>query len=170
MRIMGVDPGLNHMGWGMIDMVGSRLSHVGHGVISTTTADELAVRLMRLYREVVRIIAEYQPDAFSIEQAFVYKDPVAALKLGHARAVALLAAAEAGLSIAEYSPNHIKKSVVGVGHADKEQVQAMVKRLLPTCKVTQADAADALAAAIAHSSLAGTQAKVAEARIRMAHS
>lgn len=170
MRIMGVDPGLNHMGWGMIDMVGSRLCHVGHGVISTTTADELAVRLMRLYREVVRIIAEYQPDAFSIEQAFVYKDPVAALKLGHARAVALLAAAEAGLSIAEYSPNHIKKSVVGVGHADKEQVQAMVKRLLPTCKVTQADAADALAAAIAHSSLAGTQAKVAEARMRMAHS
>lgn len=168
MRIMGLDPGLNHMGWGMIDMVGTRLSHVGHGVISTTTADELGVRLMRLHCEVARIIAEFQPDAFSIEQAFVYKDPVAALKLGHARAVALLAAAQAGLSIAEYSPNHIKKSVVGVGHADKEQVQAMVKRLLPTCKVTQADAADALAAAIAHGSLAGTQAKIMQAKLRMA--
>lgn len=160
MRIMGLDPGLNHMGWGVIDMAGSRLTHVGHGVITTTTADVLGVRLMHLHAEVARIIAELTPDAFSIEQAFVHKDPSAALKLGHARAVALLAAAQAGLEIAEYSPNHIKKSVVGVGHADKEQVQAMVRRLLPTCKVTQADAADALAAAIAHASLAGTQAKI----------
>lgn len=160
MRIMGLDPGLNHMGWGVIDMTGTKLGHVGHGVISTTTADELGVRLMRLHAEVARILAELKPQAFAIEQAFVYKDPVAALKLGHARAVALLAAAQAGLDIAEYSPNHIKKSVVGVGHASKEQVQAMVRRLLPTCNVAQADAADALAAAIAHASLAGTQSKI----------
>ena len=157
---MGLDPGLNHMGGGVIDMTGSRLSHVGHGVISTTTADELGVRLMCLHVEVVRIIAEFEPQAFAIEQAFVYKDPVAALKLGHARAVALLAAAQAGLEIAEYSPNHIKKSVVGVGHAGKEQVQAMVRRLLPACGVEQADAADALAAAIAHAALAGTRARI----------
>ena len=95
-----------------------------------------------------------------MEQAFVAKDPSAALKLGHARAVALLAAAQAGLEIAEYSPNHIKKSVVGAGHAGKDQVQFMVKRLLPACGVTQADAADALAAAIAHAHLSGTRARI----------
>ena len=96
------------------------------------------------------MIAQHAPGAISVEQAFVARDPSAALKLGHARAVALLAAAQAGLEIAEYAPNHIKKCVVGAGHAGKEQVQFMVKRLLPACGVTQADAADALAAAIAH--------------------
>jgi len=95
-----------------------------------------------------------------VEQAFVARDPSAALKLGHARAVALLAAAQAGLEIAEYSPNHIKKCVVGAGHAGKEQVQFMVKRLLPACGVRQADAADALAAAIAHAHLSGSRAKL----------
>jgi crossover junction endodeoxyribonuclease RuvC len=98
--------------------------------------------------------------AIAVEQAFVARDPSAALKLGHARAVALLAAAEAGLEIAEYSPNHIKKCVVGAGHAGKDQVQFMVKRLLPTCGVTQADAADALAAAIAHAHLSATRMRV----------
>jgi crossover junction endodeoxyribonuclease RuvC len=96
----------------------------------------------------------------AVEQAFVAKDPSAALKIGHARAVALLAAAQAGMEIAEYSPNHIKKSVVGAGHAGKDQVQFMVKRLLPACGVTQADAADALAAAIAHAHLSGTRARI----------
>jgi crossover junction endodeoxyribonuclease RuvC len=160
LRIMGLDPGLGHMGWGVIDMAGTRLSHVAHGVIATKPADGLAVRLMQLHAGVCRIITEYEPDAMAVEQAFVHKDPSAALKLGHARAVALLAAAQGGLEIAEYTPNHIKKSVVGVGHAGKEQVQAMVKRLLPACKVTSPDAADALAAAIAHASLAGTRAKI----------
>ena len=106
------------------------------------------------------VIVEWRPAAVAVEQAFVHKDPSAALKIGHARAVALLAAAQAGLEIAEYTPNHIKKSVVGVGHAGKEQVQAMVKRLLPACRVEQADAADALAAAIAHAHLAGTRARL----------
>ena len=95
-----------------------------------------------------------------MEQAFVHKDPSAALKLGHARAVALLAAAQAGLEIAEYAPNHIKKCVVGSGHAGKEQVQAMVRRLLPQSRVEQADAADALAAAIAHAHLSTTRARI----------
>ena len=159
-RIMGLDPGLSHMGWGMIDCAGTKLTHVAHGVIVTKPAEVLGIRLMTLHSEVCRIIDTYRPDAIAVEQAFVAKDPSAALKLGHARAVALLAAAQAGLDIAEYAPNHIKKSVVGVGHAAKEQVQAMVKRLLPACKVEQADAADALAAAIAHASLAGTRARI----------
>ncbi len=106
------------------------------------------------------IIQSHGPAAIAVEQAFVARDPQAALKLGHARAVALLAAAQAGLEIAEYAPNHIKKCVVGAGHAGKEQVQFMVKRLLPACGVRQADAADALAAAIAHAHLSATRARM----------
>jgi len=159
-RILGLDPGLARMGWGVIAVSGSRLVHVAHGVIVTRTAEGLGVRLMTLHGALASVIAEQQPVAIAVEQAFVAKDPSAALKIGHARAVALLAAAQAGLEIAEYAPNHIKKSVVGVGHAQKEQVQAMVKRLLPACRVEQADAADALAAAIAHAHLAGTRARL----------
>jgi crossover junction endodeoxyribonuclease RuvC len=159
-RILGLDPGLGRMGWGVIDVDGTRLSHVAHGVIVTRAAAGLGLRLMMLHGEVARIIDEMRPGAIAVEQAFVHKDPSAALKLGHARAVALLAAAQAGLEIAEYAPNHIKKSVVGVGHAGKEQVQAMVRRLLPACGVETADAADALAAAIAHAHLAGTRARI----------
>jgi crossover junction endodeoxyribonuclease RuvC len=159
-RILGLDPGLGRMGWGAIDCEGTRLTHVAHGVIATRPADCLGVRLLALHAEVSRIIAELNPGAIAVEQAFVHKDPSAALKLGHARAVALLAAAQAGLDIAEYAPTHIKKSVVGVGHAGKEQVQAMVRRLLPACRVEAADAADALAAAIAHAHLAGTRARI----------
>lgn len=163
MRILGLDPGLALMGWGVIDMTGTRLGHVAHGVIATRTADGLGPRLMRLHAEIACVIALHKPEAIAVEQAFVHKDPSAALKLGHARAVALLAAAQAGLEIAEYAPNHIKKSIVGSGHAGKEQVQAMVRRLLPQSGVTQADAADALAAAIAHAHLSGTRARIKEA-------
>ena len=159
-RILGLDPGLAQMGWGVIDVSGSRLSHVAHGVIATKPAAGLGVRLMTLHRELAAIIAQHLPATIAVEQAFVARDPQAALKLGHARAVALLAAAQAGLEIAEYAPNHIKKSVVGAGHAGKEQVQFMVKRLLPACGVTQADAADALAAAIAHAHLSTTRARI----------
>jgi crossover junction endodeoxyribonuclease RuvC len=143
----GLDPGLAQMGWGDL-----RLAHVAHGVIATKRPAGLG-RLMTLHRELALIIQSHAPAAIAVEQAFVARDPQAALKLGHARAVALLAGAQAGLEIAEYAPNHIKKCVVGAGHAGKEQVQFMVKRLLPTCGVTQADAADALAAAIAHAHL-----------------
>jgi crossover junction endodeoxyribonuclease RuvC len=159
-RILGIDPGLAQMGWGVIDVAGSRLTHVAHGVIATRAAEGLGPRLMMLHRELESVIAELRPASIAVEQAFVHKDPSAALKLGHARAVALLAAAQAGLEIAEYAPNHIKKSVVGSGHAGKEQVQAMVRRLLPQCRVEQADAADALAAAIAHAHLSTTRARI----------
>jgi len=159
-RIMGLDPGLSAMGWGVIEMSGTRLSHIAHGVIATKPSVGLGGRLMILHRELVTIIQSHAPSAIAVEQAFVARDPQAALKIGHARAVALLAAAQAGLEIAEYAPNHIKKCVVGAGHAGKEQVQFMVKRLLPTCGVTQADAADALAAAIAHAHLSSARALV----------
>jgi crossover junction endodeoxyribonuclease RuvC len=162
-RILGLDPGLSAMGWGVIALDGTRLLHIEHGVIVTKASLGLGLRLMMLHRELTAVIVRLAPRAIAVEQAFVARDPSAALKLGHARAVALLAAAEAGLEIAEYSPNHIKKCVVGAGHAGKDQVQFMVKRLLPACGVTQADAADALAAAIAHAHLSGTRARMAEA-------
>ena len=168
-RILGLDPGLARMGWGVVALDGTRLSHIAHGVITTRTAMGLGARLLVLYREIITVIASLQPMAIAVEQAFVARDPSAALKLGHARAVALLAAAEAGLEIAEYSPNHIKKAVVGAGHAGKDQVLFMVGRLLPACSVKEADAADALAAAITHAHLSGTRAKIAlseDARLR----
>jgi crossover junction endodeoxyribonuclease RuvC len=154
------DPGLARMGWGVVALEGTRLSHIAHGVIATRTEIGLGARLMALHNALTDVIASHCPSAIAVEQAFVARDPSAALKLGHARAVALLAAAQAGLDIAEYTPNHIKKSVVGAGHAGKDQVMFMVKRLLPACGVTQADAADALAAAIAHAHLSGTRAKI----------
>jgi crossover junction endodeoxyribonuclease RuvC len=160
LRILGLDPGLARMGWGVIDVSGTRLSHVAHGVLRSDAKSELAARLFALHDAVADVIAELRPTALAIEQAFVAKDASAALKLGQARAVALVAAARAGLEIAEYAPNHIKKSVVGVGHADKLQVQAMVRRLLPTAQVEAADAADALACAIAHAHLSGTRARI----------
>ena len=148
------------MGWGVIDMSGTRLTHVAHGVLTSDAKAGLGVRLLALYQALSETIAQYAPRAIAVEQAFVHKDPSAALKLGQARAVALLAAASAELEIAEYAPNHIKKCVVGAGHASKEQVQAMVCRLLPTANVRATDAADALAAAIAHAHLSGTRARI----------
>jgi crossover junction endodeoxyribonuclease RuvC len=162
-RIAGFDPGLSRTGWGVIQVAGSRLSHVANGVIATTKTHSLGVRLATLHEGIRRVLATHAPHAVAVEQAFVAKDPLAALKLGHARAIALLAAAEAGLVIGEYAANHIKKSVVGIGHADKAQVQAMVRRLLPAVQFEGADAADALACAIAHAHLAGTRARIAAA-------
>jgi len=159
-RIAGFDPGLSRTGWGVIQVAGTKLTHVANGVITTTTSLSLGERLAVLHQGIRAVLSEHTPNAVAVEQAFVAKDPVAALKLGHARAIALLAAAEAGLDIAEYAPNHIKKSVVGVGHADKAQVQAMVKRLLPAVRFQAADAADALACAIAHAHLAGTRSRM----------
>jgi len=162
-RILGLDPGLARMGWGVIDVSGSRLVHVAHGVLTSDAKAELGARLMVLHAQLAAVIVELRPASIAVEQAFVAKDPSAALKLGHARAIALLAAAQAGLEIAEYAPNHVKKCVVGAGHAGKEQVMAMVRRLLPTAGVQAADAADALACAIAHAHLAGTRARIAAA-------
>src|SRR5689334_20671356 len=162
-RIAGIDPGLARTGWGVIESDGVRLMHVANGVIATHPTKPLGERLATLHRNIVEMLVRFSPQSVAVEQAFVAKDPLAALKLGHARAIALLAAAEAGLTIAEYAPNHIKKSVVGVGHADKAQVQAMVRRLLPTARFHTADAADALACAIAHAHLAGTRSRIAAA-------
>ena len=162
-RIAGFDPGLSRTGWGVIEVAGSKLTHVANGVIVTLASQSLGMRLAALHHGICAVLTEHAPDAVAVEQAFIARDPLAALKLGHARAIALLAAAEAGLTIAEYAPNHIKKSVVGVGHADKIQVQAMVRRLLPAVCFESADAADALACAIAHAHLAGTHARIAAA-------
>lgn len=150
MRILGIDPGLRSLGWGVVDSHGSRLSHVANGQAVTVQGDDLAIRLLSLYRQLVEVLARYAPDVAAVEQTFVNKDGAGTLKLGQARGVALLAAAEAGLPVGEYAPNTVKKTVVGVGHADKAQVLHMVRLQLPGCDPAGPDAADALAVAICH--------------------
>ncbi|MEE8438552.1 MAG: crossover junction endodeoxyribonuclease RuvC [Micropepsaceae bacterium] len=159
-RILGLDPGLTRTGWGMISIAGSKLMHIANGAIPTKAALPLGERLLIIYKALHEVIEQHAPHVAAVEQTFVAKDPVAALKLGHARAIPLLVAAEAGLEIAEYAPNHIKKSLVGVGHADKEQVAAMVRCLLPTARFQTSDASDALACAIAHAHFSGTNARI----------
>lgn len=149
MIILGIDPGLRNMGWGVISVDGPRLKHVANGIIHSDTG-ELGERLVRLYHGLRAVIAEHRPDAAAVEQTFVNKDAVGTLKLGQARGIALLAPAEAGLAIGEYAPNAVKKTVVGVGHAAKEQIQHMVRFQLPGVQLAGADAADALAIAICH--------------------
>lgn len=149
MRVLGIDPGLRNMGWGIIAVDGSRLRHVANGVIRSETG-ELGQRLSVLFRGLCAVIAQHGPDAAAVEQTFVNKDAVGTLKLGQARGVALLAPAEAGIVVGEYAPNAVKKAVVGVGHAAKEQVQHMVRVQLPGVVFDSADAADALAIAICH--------------------
>lgn len=159
-RIIGIDPGLRRTGWGVIEICGSRLSFVDCGVVTTVLTATLAERLVELYDGIAAIIERTTPDVAAVEQTFVNKDPVATLKLGQARAIALLVPARAGLHVAEYAPNQVKKSVVGVGHAEKEQVHVMVKMLLPQSNAQSADAADALAVAITHAHMAETTARM----------
>lgn len=155
MRVIGIDPGLRRTGWGVIERrEGGRLSHFASGVVMTETGD-LAPRLLALAEGLRLVMAEWKPDIASVEKTFVNRDPAGALKLGHARAIALLIPAEAGLPVFEYAPNEVKKTVVGVGHADKEQVTHMVKLLLPGADPKSADAADALAIAICHAQHSG---------------
>ncbi len=153
-RILGLDPGLRRLGWGLIDVEGARLSWVAHGVIEPEVDQELSVRLLNLFDGLTEVIAQWQPDEAAIEETFVNMNPSSTLKLGHARAAAMLAPAKAGLAVAEYAALDIKKSVVGAGRADKEQILFMVKRLLPLSAKAEgglkADAADALACAITH--------------------
>jgi len=165
-RILGLDPGLTRTGWGLIAISGLKLTHLANGIIPTKAGLPLAERLLLLHKGIRAVIAAHVPHSMAVEQAFVARDPSAALKLGHARAIALLAAAEAGLEIAEYAPNHIKKSVVGVGHAGKEQVEAMVRRLLPNVQIAATDSSDALACAIAHAHLSRTNARIQAALAR----
>ncbi|MBV9826768.1 MAG: crossover junction endodeoxyribonuclease RuvC [Alphaproteobacteria bacterium] len=150
MRVLGLDPGLRHTGWGVIDIAGNRLSHVADGVVHAPVDLSLAERLVRLFRQLGDVLERFHPDEAAVEETFVNKNPSSTLKLGVARGVVLLAPAERGLPVSEYSANMVKKSVVGAGHAEKEQVQLMVRRLLPGCLIAQADAADALAVAICH--------------------
>ena len=149
MRVIGIDPGLRNLGWGVIDQVGSKTTHVANGVCHSS-GDDLAARLLSLHVQLTAVIAEYQPDTAAVEQTFVNQDGAGTLKLGQARGIAMLVPAQAGLAVGEYAPNKIKKTVVGVGHADKTQVAHMVKMQLPGVELAGPDAADALAIAICH--------------------
>ncbi|RAK56966.1 crossover junction endodeoxyribonuclease RuvC [Phenylobacterium deserti] len=149
-RILGLDPGLRRTGWGVIVVSGARLSHVAHGVITPKETLPFADRLLHLFEEIAQVIAAHAPDEAAVEETFVNSNPTSTLKLGHARACCLIAPAQAGLTVAEYSNAVVKKCVVGTGAADKDQVGFMIRRLLPTAGPTTADAADALAVAITH--------------------
>ena len=150
MITLGLDPGLGTTGWGVIAAEGNRLSHIANGQVKTDPKLALPERLYRLDKELTDILAQYQPDAVAVEEVFTNSNPQSTLKLGQARGVVLLGAARYGVPVGEYAARLVKKAVVGVGNADKAQVQAMVARLLPGVKLTGPDAADALAVAITH--------------------
>lgn len=152
-RILGLDPGLRRTGWGVIEAEGSRLRWISHGVVTPPESAPFSERLLHLLREIGEVCAAHACHEAAIEEVFVNMNPSSTLKLGHARAAVMLAPAGAGLSVAEYAPNLIKKAVVGAGHADKSQIAFMVKRLLPAAGDVTADAADALAVAITHAQL-----------------
>ncbi len=149
MRVLGLDPGLRALGWGIIDMDGTRLSHVANGTCLSGDGS-LATRLCRLHDALSDIVHRFTPDAAAVEETFVNRDGAGTLKLGQARGIALLVPARAGLEVGEYAPNKVKKTVVGTGHADKRQVAHMVKIQLPGAEIAGSDAADALAIAICH--------------------
>ena len=153
MLIIGVDPSLSCTGWGVIDQTGSRLRHVANGHIKTDPKATLPQRLVVIDRELAAVIAQYRPDSSAVEEVFVNKNPQSTLKLGQARGVCLLALARAGLPVGESAARLVKKAIVGSGAAEKAQVQAMLGVLLPGVKLAGADAADALAVAIAHAHL-----------------
>ncbi len=153
MRVLGIDPGLRNLGWGVIEVAGSRLTHVANGICHSspgTGEGDLAQRLLTLHTQLTAVLRTYAPDAAAVENTFVNKDAVATLKLGQARGIALLVPAQFGLTVGEYAPNAVKKTVVGVGHADKGQVDHMVRVQLPGVVIEGPDAADALAIAICH--------------------
>lgn len=159
MRIFGIDPGLQKTGWGVIDVTGNRLQHIAHGVIKTDAKIETAARLRHLFVEITKMIELWKPTHAAIEETFVNKNPASALKLGLARGVVMMAPSHYGLEVAEYPANLVKKSVVGAGHAEKEQVQMMIKILLQGVEATS-DAADALAVAICHAHHGATKMKI----------
>ncbi|MGO4907253.1 crossover junction endodeoxyribonuclease RuvC [Pseudorhodobacter sp. W20_MBD10_FR17] len=157
MRVMGIDPGLRNLGWGVIDVAGSRLTHVANGICHSAPSTkggaesgDLAARLLSLHSQLTEVLREFAPDAAAVENTFVNKDAVATLKLGQARGIALLVPAQFGITVGEYAPNAVKKTVVGVGHAAKAQVDHMVRIHLPGVVIAGPDAADALAIAICH--------------------
>lgn len=149
-RIIGLDPSLVACGWGVIEVEGTKLRHIAHGVIKPNNKAELHARLRELFEGITDVIREYDPNEAAVEEAFMKNNAASALKLGQARAVCLLAPSLAGLAIGEYSPRSVKKSVVGTGAAEKTQVAHMMNVLMPGCGVKAGDAADALAIAICH--------------------
>ena len=153
-RILGLDPGLRLTGWGVVESDGHRLRHLANGMVRSTESLSLAERLRELHESLLSIVELWRPHEAAIEETFVNKNPHSTLKLGQARGVVMLAPALAGVPVAEYAPNMIKKTVVGVGHAAKDQIHAMIKVLLPGVKVEGDDAADALAVAICHAHFA----------------
>jgi crossover junction endodeoxyribonuclease RuvC len=157
MLILGLDPGLGTTGWGLVAAQGNRLTHVANGHISTDAARPLAERLVMLDSALAGIIDRYRPEAAAVEEVFVNANPQSTLKLGQARGVCLLAAARAGLPVSEYAARLVKKAVVGTGRAEKPQVQAMLRILLPGVALAGADAADALAVALCHAHHGGAK-------------
>src|SRR5437764_4962789 len=149
-RILGIDPGLRRTGWGVVVIDGNRLSYVACGSVTTDDKAALAVRLLTLHDGLRQVVAEHAPEEAAVEQTFVNRDPVSSLKLGQARGIAMLVPAIAGLSVAEYAPNLVKKTIVGAGHSEKIQIRMMVKVLLPKADPQSDDAADALAIAVTH--------------------
>ena len=160
MRIIGIDPGLNKCGWGIIEQRGSALKHVANGVIKTPSKDILSARLLNIDTELTKVLDLHAPQSAAIEETFVNKSPASSLKLGAARGAAMVSAARYGLEVHEYGANLVKKSIVGAGHADKNQMMMMIKTLLPGVQVDSEDAADALAIAICHANHASTNAFV----------
>ena len=157
MRVIGLDPGLRHTGWGIIDVDGNRLSYVASGQVNPPTVVDMAERLTALHRDLTVVLETHRPDEAAVEETFLNKNPGSTLKLGHARGVVLLTPAMLGLQVAEYSAKSVKQAVVGTGGATKDQIGMMVRTLLPGCDPKSEDAADALAVAICHSHRAGTQ-------------
>ncbi len=157
MRIIGIDPGLRHTGWGIIDKNGSRVSFVATGVINADTENALSERLTEIFNALGQVIDDYKPEEAAVEEVFVNVNPTSTLKLGQARGIALLVPAIHKIPVAEYTPNQIKKMIVGVGHADKKQVDMMVRKMLPTLpEKVPADSSDALAMALCHGFMRGT--------------
>lgn len=169
-RVLGIDPGLRFCGWGVIESEGSNLRHVANGTVTSDASLDLSERLLQIHVGLTDVIRSFEPGEAAVEQTFVNRDGAATLKLGQARGIALLVPAEAGLRVAEYAPNKVKKSVVGAGHAGKDQVLHMVKMLLPQVEVHSADAADALAIAICHAHHRGADDKVGAALLKEASS
>ena len=149
-RILGIDPGLRRTGWGVIEASGNRLVYVACGAAETDDKASLALRLVSLHDALGHVIEEFRPDEAAVEATFVNKDASATLKLGQARGIALMVPARAGMTVAEYAPNLVKKTIVGVGHCEKSQIRMMLSVLLPRAQLSSHDAADALAIAITH--------------------
>jgi crossover junction endodeoxyribonuclease RuvC len=149
-RILGIDPGLRRTGWGVVTIDGNRLSFVSCGSLRTDDGADLAARLLAIHDGLRRVLEQHAPDEAAVEATFVNKDAGATLKLGHARGVAMLAPAIAGVPVAEYAPNLVKKSIVGAGHSEKAQIRMMIGVLLPRADPQTDDAADALAVAVCH--------------------